>query len=220
MASCPTCKKGFDIYLSDTDKYWGKSCDTNKLLQHINDVTLEEYHHNDIPYLFYVIVTSSIENLQRWVELFGVPRENQCSSDYCRWNISRENFIYLLDNGFDPNVFFLGGKNLERLHVKRMPSHEMLARMIEHGYVISSEYRVSAALLSTETIDEFDKLLDILNFTAEDGKELINEHMGELNYEHDYLDEISHISKKYHLGDYVKSQPFIKFVFEFIESLD
>lgn len=217
MNSCPTCEKGFVIDLSTPIV-------TDGLLQHINDNTLEVYHLNDIPNLFFTIVESSIENLQKWVESFSIPKENPRRGKNYYLNIPKENFVYLLDNDFDFNVFFPNGKNLWSFHVLGLSLIKMLEQMIEHGYVISSDSEHREALcymLDVKSIEEFDKLLDILNFTAEDGKKFIDQNLKKgITYDTPYLEDILHISKKYNLGDYVKSHSALKFVFEFVEKLD
>lgn len=229
MNSCPTCEQGFAIYVSSTDKSWrpSRSRIIGCINQHINDNSLEKYHYSDIPYLFFDVAESSLEILQQWLELFGpigLPKENVYLGKHYSWHVSKENFIYLLDNGFDPNVFFPDGEDLWCLYVKKTGLYEILELMINRGYIISSnskhKEKICSSLLAV-TMDYFDKTLDILDFTAEDGKKFIDKHLeSSLTSEGFFLEEISHISKKYDLRDYVKSHPSIKYVLEFVEKLD
>lgn len=220
--ACPTCNKGKVI------KHYPSyiiSLELDVVLCHMNDCTLETYHSEVIPYLFFVMARESIESLKVWIQTFGIPTVNLWSGTAAtavRWKIPKKNFIYILNNGLDPNIFFTA-KDLDNLNVDGMRCVDLIKLLLQFEYKFPPYHTQNNSLLDglhNFDIDEFMEATELCNFTEIDAKLFISKQL--------YLDGvvdvlcfpyIEYLSNKFGLRDYVLSCPMMRQICNFIDSL-
>lgn len=215
-----------------------KGVDVNKIIDQISNDTFREHHTiSCIPKLFYVITKSSHENLRKWVDTFGIPKDNLCVQYDRLWYISEENLIYLLDIGLNPNIYFRYPISFHQLKILtahgEMSFPEKLKLIMQYGYIVpngsSREYFFSALFKfysEDYKVHEFEELLNIVDFTEEDARIYVHGFIDKSSSGTDTriyfrgLPYISHLSKKYNLANYIRTQTYFKIIIEFNESLD
>lgn len=242
MDTCPTCESGIILKMSNLYKLQRSNNGLNtdiickQILQHIYDDTLYGFHSDYIPYLFFDVSESTRENLEKWIEVFGIPPKNlYLGRTIYEWSIPEENLIYLFNIGFDLNSFFPNGRDIEKLHIiskygKKMHLIEKLKFLKQHSYVMSPNtgHRLvlfDRFLLSdTLKLQKFEHLIDLLDLTKNEAKKIVNEYLYPLD-DHDHislemLPYVTYLSKKYDLGSYIRGHRQIEIILKFNESLD
>lgn len=213
---CPTCSSGQDI--SYNFAYLTEDQRVNAILDHIHENTLTLYHNGDIIRTFFsCIMESPLENLQLWVQHFGVPKNPTPVSDGI---LPKENFIYLLDCGADPNNF--APWYVVEGTVHGMNTAEKIKILISYGYKITSYQNDKEHILKyIDDITIFLEVLELFTFTTEDAKHYIQKYLRKaIEYSDTYLPIILHLAKLFNLQEFVRSQSIIQRALEFNQMLD
>lgn len=216
---CPTCQSGKVIYCHSMKVI---NLEPDVAISHMDDCTLEEYHSEEIPYLFLTMAGSSIESLKKWVQTFGIPSVNPWIDLAKRWNIPKENFIYLLDNGLDPNIFFKSDK-LILLYIPEMKSIDLIKLLLQSNYIFPPYHKQKNSLLDMSnwfSVEEFTEVTELWNFSEADAKCYISTKLhSDTLYTHDFQ-FIRILSNKFNLKEFILSCSAIQCVNNFIETLD
>lgn len=248
--TCPTCRNGynelclnFNMQTVDTSMglgyKWlceqGCNCNLQHIMQHIYEDTLLKYHESQFHVYFPLVVASTIENINLWVSLYGVPKFKFSLPIH----IPKENLIYILDQGYDPNNFLTGHfmYPIERFcgnkknMVEEMSIVEIVKLLVNYGYKMTpyvdkktkNNYYDNNIFYCVYDFQIFKELLDLTTFTIEDAKSLIADILcfaiDNFDREQLYVQKICYLVKKYELREYVESLPEIQRVIRFIKIL-
>lgn len=216
----------------------GWECDLQHIIQHIHDGTLSKYHENFMNLYFPLVVASTIENINMWIEMYGVPSFKFSLPV----SIPKENLIYILDNGYDPNNFCVRHfllpieryyKNQEYM-VTGMCPNEIIKLFVHYGYRLTpisyGDTYNENIFYYVNDLQLFHELLEMTTFTIEDAKRFITSRIFTVvSTGSDEPSEqiILYLIKKYNLREYVENLPEMQRVIKFkkkikqsVESLD
>lgn len=256
LVQCSTCGNGYNklflhLNASDHDESiiihnfnWlrqkSSDYDLQHIMQHIYDGTLSEHHEALMNLYFPLVVASTTENINLWIEMYGIPK----TRFLLQIRIPKENLIYILERGYDPNNFhplhlvkpisdfesefmITEMSDAEKKYmVPGMNDVEMIKLLINYGYRVTPYRRTFGASEKTlyfiSDAQKFKELSDQTTFTTEDAKELIadNLHYVIRRTPHEQRAQIiAYLTNKYDLQEYVENLPEMQWIMQFRKML-